>query len=59
MDAAARRIYAGSYYGTAFEVQRGLGVGWTMQALNEGTVKKVLSRPYSSQVSWSKDATIL
>lgn len=47
VDAAARRIYAGSYYGTAFEVQRGLGVGWTMQALNEGTVKKVLSRPWT------------
>ena len=47
VDAAARRIYAGSYYGTAFEVQRGLGVGWTMQALNEGTIKKVLSRPWT------------
>ena len=47
VDAAARRIYEGSYYGTAFEVQRGLGVGWTMQALDEGTITKVLSRPWT------------
>ena len=47
VDAAAREMYLGSYYGTAFELQRGLGVGWTMQALNEGTVKKVLSRPWT------------
>lgn len=55
VDAAARRIYAGSYYGTAFEVQRGLGVGWTMQALNEGTVKKVLSRPWTADDKTFRD----
>lgn len=48
VDEAARRIYEGSYYHTAFEVQRGLGVGWTMQALNEDTIKKVLSRPWTA-----------
>ena len=55
VDAAARRIYAGSYYGTAFEVQRGLGVGWTMQALNEGTIKKVLSRPWTADDKTFRD----
>lgn len=55
VDAAARRIYEGSYYGTAFEVQRGLGVGWTMQALNEGTVKKVLSRPWTVDAQTFRD----
>ena len=48
VDEAARRMYEGSYYHTAFEVQRGLGVGWTMQALNEDTIKKVLSRPWTA-----------
>lgn len=47
VDAAARRIYEGSYYGTAFEIQRGFGVGWTMQAINESTITKVLSRPWT------------
>ena len=44
---ASSLAYTESYYHTAFEVQRGLGVGWTMQALNEEAVKKVLSRPWT------------
>lgn len=48
VDAAAREMYLGSYYGTAFELQRGLGVGWTMQAINETTIAKVLSRPWTA-----------
>jgi len=47
VDAAARDLYLGSYYGTAFELQRGLGVGWTMQAVNEAAITKVLSRPWT------------
>lgn len=48
VDAAAREMYLGSYYGTVFELQRGLGVGWTMQAINEKTISKVLSRPWTA-----------
>lgn len=48
VDAAVRETYLGSYYHTAFEVQRGLGVGWTMQAINEATIAKVLSRPWTA-----------
>ena len=44
---ASELSYIQSYYHTAFEVQRGLGVGWTLQALNSGTVQKVLSRPWT------------
>ena len=44
---ASGLAYTQSYYHTAFEVQRGLGVGWTMQALNEDAIKKVLSRPWT------------
>lgn len=44
---ASALSYTQSYYHTAFEVQRGLGVGWTMQSLNTGTVQKVLSRPWT------------
>ncbi len=44
---ASGLVYTESYYHTAFEVQHGLGVGWTMQALNEEAVKKVLSRPWT------------
>lgn len=44
---ASELSYTESYYHTAFEVQRGLGVGWTMQALNTNTVQKVLSCPWT------------
>ena len=55
IDAAARMMYEGSYYGTAFEVQRGLGVGWTMHAINEETITKVLSRPWTADNQTFRD----
>lgn len=48
VDAAARQAYQSSYYHTAFEIQRGLGVGWTMHAINEDIITKVLSRPWTA-----------
>lgn len=48
VDAAARQIYEGSYYHTAFEFQKGLGVGWSLHAINEDTISKVLSRPWTA-----------
>lgn len=55
VDAAARQMYVGSYYHTAFEVQRGLGVGWTMHAINESTITKVLSRPWTADGQTFRD----
>lgn len=55
VDAAARQMYEGSYYHTAFEVQRGLGVGWTMHAINEDTITKVLSRPWTADNQTFRD----
>lgn len=44
---AAQQAYINSYYRTAYEVQRGLGYGWSMQALNTNALEKVLSRPWT------------
>jgi len=55
IDQAARQTYAGSFYHTAYEVQRGLGVGWTMQAINESTITKVLSRPWTTDGQTFRD----
>lgn len=44
---AAEYSYTESYYHTAFEIQRGLGVGWTMQGINKPLIEKVLSRPWT------------
>lgn len=55
VDAAARQMYEGSYYHTAFEIQRGLGVGWTMHTINENTIAKVLSRPWTTDGQTFRD----
>ena len=48
VDAAVRETYLDSYYGTAFELQRGLGVGWSIGSLDERAIEKVLSRPWTA-----------
>lgn len=45
---ASKFAYTESYYHTAFEVQRGIGFGWTMQEINTDLVKKVLSKPWTA-----------
>ncbi len=45
---AAENAYIGSYYHTAFEIQKGLGVACTMEALNKSAVEKILSRPWTT-----------
>lgn len=55
LDAVARNTYTGSYYHTAYEIQKGLGVGWTMQALNESAITKVLSRPWTADGQTFRD----
>lgn len=48
VDGIMRNIYSEGYYRTAFEVQRGLGVGWSFQGLNESAIQKVLSGPWTT-----------
>lgn len=40
-------VYRSSYYHTAFELQKGVGVGWTLHAIDENVIAKVLSRPWT------------
>lgn len=40
-------VYRSSYYHTAFELQKGVGVGWTLHAIDENVIEKVLSRPWT------------
>ena len=53
VDAAARKMYEGSYYHTAFELQKGLGVGWTMQAINEETITKAQGQDGRVALNWT------
>lgn len=48
-------IYREGYYHTAFEVQKGLGLGWSMQSLDTDTIYKVLSRPWTTDGQTFRD----
>lgn len=41
------KIYTDNYYHTAFELQKGVGVGWDIAALNSNQVESVLSKPWT------------
>ena len=40
-------VYESSYYHTAFEIQKGVGVGWDIAGLNQSQIEKVLSKPWA------------
>lgn len=47
MDAMMRETYLGSYYHTAFEIQRGAGIGWNIAALNLKQIETAVNRPWA------------
>lgn len=47
IDSAMREIYKTGYYHTAFEIQRGLGVGWDFATLDDRTISKVINNPWA------------
>lgn len=48
LDAAMKDIYTSGYYKTAFELQKGMGVGWNFASLDNRTVEKVISKPWAA-----------
>ncbi|MFG6325577.1 MAG: minor capsid protein [Lachnospiraceae bacterium] len=48
IDTAMRNIYKAGYYGTAFELQKGLGVGWNFATLDDKTISKVINKPWAA-----------
>ena len=48
IDSSMRDIYKSGYYHTAFEIQKGVGVGWDFSALNEKQISKVLNKPWAA-----------
>ena len=47
LDTLMRRVYTEGYYTTAYELQRGIGTGWTLHRLNADTVSRVLEKPWT------------
>lgn len=45
---ALTAIYESEYYHTAYEVQKGVGVGWEIGGINQSAIDKVLSKPWTA-----------
>ena len=45
---ASELMYKESFQRTAYEVQKGIGVGWNMASIDDERLEKVLSKPWTS-----------
>ena len=42
-----RQVYKSGYYHTAYEIQKGVGVGWDFSALDDKQISKVINKPWA------------
>lgn len=47
VTSTAAKVFESSYYHTAFEIQKGFGVGWDIAGLNQSQTEKVISKPWA------------
>lgn len=47
VDAAMKRIFLDGYYHTAYELQRGIGIGWDIAGLDQRQIEKVIMKPWA------------
>lgn len=48
IDQTMRSIYKDGFYRTAFEIQRGVGVGWDFGTLDEKQISRIINKPWSA-----------
>ncbi|EGT4599354.1 phage head morphogenesis protein [Clostridioides difficile] len=48
IDRLMRDIYTSGYYHTAFNVQQGINVGWSLMNLDANRINKVISKPWAT-----------
>ena len=48
LDDMAARIYMDGYYHTAYEIQRGLGIGFDVSKIDDRKLQNVLSKPWTA-----------
>lgn len=46
IDSTMRNVYKSGYYHTAYEIQKGVGVGWDFSALDDKQISKVINKPW-------------
>lgn len=54
-EQATREIYEAGYYHTGYEVQKGLGFGWSLSSIDETVISKVLSKPWTADMQTFRD----
>ncbi len=47
IDSTMKRIYLDGYYHTAYELQKGFGIGWDIAGVDQKQVEKVISKPWA------------
>ena len=47
IDITMRNVYKSGYYHTAYEIQKGVGVGWDFSALDDKQISKVINKPWA------------
>lgn len=47
IDNTMRNVYKSGYYHTAYEIQKGVGVGWDFSTLDDKQISKVINKPWA------------
>lgn len=47
IDSTMRNVYKSGYYHIAYEIQKGVGVGWDFSALDDKQISKVINKPWA------------
>lgn len=47
IDSTMRDVYKSGYYHTAYEIQKGVGVGWDFSTLDNKQISKVINKPWA------------
>lgn len=48
LDQMAARMYMDDYYHTAYEIQRGIGVGWDVGQIDQNKLNKIINKPWTT-----------
>jgi len=48
MDSLLKKVVGNGYTHTAFEIQKGIGLGWDMTALNQQKLETLISKPWTT-----------
>lgn len=48
IDVMAKRVYTDDYYHSAYEIQRGLNVGWDVSKVDVRRLEKLISKPWAA-----------